>query len=634
MVNYIFLLLGIIYTTILPGFLVVGFLFPNLKLWEKIPLCFLLSVIISTIFSYLAALVFGLSRETLLACFIFFVILLLVLVWKKGLPSFSGLQELKREIIFGILVYLIFFTALLPGIFTYKNGYFVMSGPNWQDTAMHLSIIESLAQGNFPPQAPYFSGQPLSYYYFSDLHAAIINIFYGDFFPQVLVLINPFFAMTFFFSVYALSFSILKKRGLSIVAGLMAVFYSNMKFIDLFIYLFSNCVGYFRLVAENPFHLDQELFQMVPMSDYFLQNRPMMVGLPAFVLTILLLLEGVKKNKFDWKKIFLAGFITAALIKFQLFGFVVSWLFLGLCLLFKLIVEKNRLVDLIRVVVVFGFWTFLFSLGFGFSNIGSRSLISVFLQSFDWGPWQSHPLTWFFLFIFANFGPGFFIFLIGFWLPKLRRKTEVLILYLICLTLFIIPFLFKFTIYAQDMFKFFYYAVPLVSFLVVFFFSFIPDQKGRMFLLSLILFFTSLTSVNLLFHSFLNKNIAYSLADYKAGMWIRNNIPEKSVFVTLPTVHSAPADIGGRLRIISYINWPYSHGFDQGEDNVFSRASDVEKVYGSADVRYVKFRYNARYIYYGEEERQKFPDAVLKFDQNIHLKKIYDEDGIKIYEIF
>lgn len=176
----------------------VGFLLPNLKLWEKIPLCFLLSVIISTIFSYLVALAFGLSRETLLACFIFFVILFLVLVWKKGLPSLSGLQELKKEIIFGILVYLIFFTALLPGIFTYKNVYFVMSGPNWQDKAMHLSIIESLAQGNFPPQAPYFSGQTLSYYYFSDLHAAIINIFYGEFFPQVLVLINPFFCNDIF----------------------------------------------------------------------------------------------------------------------------------------------------------------------------------------------------------------------------------------------------------------------------------------------------------------------------------------------------------------------------------------------------------------------------------------------------
>lgn len=413
----------------------------------------------------------------------------------------------------------------------------------------------------------------------------------------------------------------------------MAVFYSNMKFIDLFIYLFSNRVGYFRLVAENPFHLDQELLQMVPMSDYFLQNRPMMVGLPAFVLMILLLLKGVKKNKFDWKKIFLAGFITAAFVKFQLFGFVVSWLFFGLYLLFKLILGKNRLVDLIRVVVIFGLWTFLFLLGFGFSSIGSRSLISVFLQSFDWGPWQSHSLTWFFLFIFANFGPGFFIFLIVFWLPKLRRRTEVLILYLICLTLFIIPFLFKFTIYAQDMFKFFYYAVPLVSFLVVFFFSFIPDQKGRMFLLSLILFFSSLTSVNLLSHSFLKKNIAYSLADYKAGMWIRSNIPKKSVFVTLPTVHSAPADIGGGLRIISYINWSYSHGFDQGEDNVFSRVEDVEKVYYFGDVSYVRVRYNAGYIYYGEEEKNSFPDAALMFDQNIRLNKIYDEDGIKIYEI-
>ena len=44
----------------------------------------------------------------------------------------------------------------------------------------------------------------------------------------------------------------------------------------------------------------------------------------------------------------------------------------------------------------------------------------------------------------------------------------------------------------------------------------------------------------------------------------------------MPTVHSATTDIGGRLRIISYINWPYSHGFNTGEDNVFTRVKDVD----------------------------------------------------------
>src|SRR3990172_12179426 len=48
--------------------------------------------------------------------------------------------------------------------------------------------------------------------------------------------------------------------------------------------------------------------------------------------------------------------------------------------------------------------------------------------------------------------------------------------------------------------------------------------------------------------SFLNKNQAYSEAEYEAGMWIRSYTLPKSVFMTLPTVHSAVSDIGGRLR--------------------------------------------------------------------------------------
>ena len=48
-------------------------------------------------------------------------------------------------------------------------------GSNWSDLGVHLSIAETLNAGaNFPPEVPYFAGEPLVYHWFADFHAAIL----------------------------------------------------------------------------------------------------------------------------------------------------------------------------------------------------------------------------------------------------------------------------------------------------------------------------------------------------------------------------------------------------------------------------------------------------------------------------
>ncbi len=39
---------------------------------------------------------------------------------------------------------------------------------------VHLSITQSVNAGNFPPQVPFFAGEPLVYHWFADFHAAIL----------------------------------------------------------------------------------------------------------------------------------------------------------------------------------------------------------------------------------------------------------------------------------------------------------------------------------------------------------------------------------------------------------------------------------------------------------------------------
>jgi len=140
----------------------------------------------------------------------------------------------------------------------------------------------------------------------------------------------------------------------------------------------------------------------------------------------------------------------------------------------------------------------------------------------------------------------------------------------------------------------------------------------------------------MIIHAYLNKTEAYSISEYNVGMWIRKNTPQKSVFLTSPTVHCPVTDIAGRLRVISYINWPHSHGFNTGSDNVFSRVEDLRSFYTgtitNAEAEDILLKYDIDYIYLGSNEISDFPEAENRLESNKQLEKIYDEEDIKIFK--
>ena len=55
------------------------------------------------------------------------------------------------------------------------NG-MVSGGWNWSDFLVHVAIGNSIVHGNFPPEVPYFAGEPLSYHWFADFHGAITAV--------------------------------------------------------------------------------------------------------------------------------------------------------------------------------------------------------------------------------------------------------------------------------------------------------------------------------------------------------------------------------------------------------------------------------------------------------------------------
>jgi len=630
--NFLMLLLGFGFTLFVPGFVVVETFFRDLPGRVKLPLVVVLSVLVSTGTVFGAALLLGLNKGTILLVFAGYY-LWLVGWWARG---WSGRGEMKIDwwqAGIGVGVYVVFWAALFPGIFTFYKGAYVLSSVNWQDTAMHLGIIESLVQGNFPPEAPYFSGRALEYYYFSDLHAAVLNILYGEYFPRVVVYVNPVFVGAFAMGIYALSVEVYNRRRAAVLAAVMGVFSGNMMFVR----LAGDAVkmggmgwdGVVRLVARGGYTMEEELMQMVPAADYFLQNRPAMVGLATIPLVMCLVLVPKRRAR----NVALAGVMVGMMAKFQLFAMVVG---LGV-------------LAVGAVVRMWGNWKREAAIGAGSVAIamaaavvmswgGGEATLRTMGEGFEGGAGEEgKSWGWLALFWMCNLGLGVVAVVMVVW-RFLRRKMrgEEVFLVLVMVGLAAVPHMVRFKLYRYDMFKFFYYMmIPAVVIVGRMLDEWWQWWWGKVAVVGL-LGVSFLTSVILLWGSYLNKNIAYRRSEYEVGEWIRNNTPGRSIFLEMPEVHSPVTQIGGRLRVLSYITWPYSHGFNAGEDNVFSRLVDVEAFYASGDEQAVirmREKYGVDYVYVGESERGSYPEVEGALEENGLVRKVYEREGEVVYEV-
>jgi len=147
-----------------------------------------------------------------------------------------------------------------------------------------------------------------------------------------------------------------------------------------------------------------------------------------------------------------------------------------------------------------------------------------------------------------------------------------------------------------------------------------------------LLLLSILASASVIVYNVSTNYIAASWDEFNAGIWIRNNTEEKAVFLTYYSIHSPPTMIGGRLRVLSYLNWPYGHGIELNE--IWNRMRDVDSAYTGtvADLEMVIKKYDIKYIYVGEEESENYPKCIEKFDNIEWLKLVYNE-RLKIYKI-
>jgi uncharacterized membrane protein len=219
-------------------------------------------------------------------------------------------------------------------------------------------------------------------------------------------------------------------------------------------------------------------------------------------------------------------------------------------------------------------------------------------------------------------------FIMSFLFPMVQRKHEFFI-YSWLLTMFILPNIVTFTPYSFDMYKLFHFMWIPVAIVTGCILGRLWDKKSYVLVMILVIFSVLTPFLDAMWNLSVNYP-GYSLDEYRAGMWVRGNTPQGSVFLEDASIHSPPTQIGGRLRIMGYKTWSTGQGYD-----ILIRSSDIEKAFNGTSEELSKMitKYNISYAYIGRDETKSHPNVKKRFDQYFRSTYSNDQAGIWIYKL-
>ncbi len=592
--NFVALLTAFIFTFIVPGLICLNTGWFKLKngVAVFIPL---FSVMFSTHLIYYLSLLLGYSKETILISFLILAFVYLASLTSKNKFDTKPISiKLNKDYLVFIFIFFISLAILYKSVWFESKAGVIITGSNWQDTPLHYAIIESINNGNFPPQMPYYAGIKMQYHYFVDFHTAILEKTYG-FMPKLLPLLNSIFILIFAISIYSLAKNIEEKGA--IISTIIATFGWGFSYFTLLSALFTDFNPMVNYIYQyNGF------FGLPPIFDNLLQQRPLLVGLPAFTFVLTLLRDFEDKNR-----LILAGVVTGLLFRFHVLSFFCCFVAFLINVILRIRALKPHYFYFLVSIII--------ALPFIFSASHSATI------NLPWAFYflKGNPVVYY----TANLGIPFMVAMIAI---AFKRVEEKLLKY-VFVVLFLLPNLISFTPNPWDMYKFFHFSWIPISVISGIMLSRIKKEVAMILVL-----LSVLASASVVIYNVSTNYIAANWDEYNAGMWIRNNTEERSVFLTYYSIHSPPTMIGGRLRVLSYLNWPYGHGIKL--DEIWERVKDVDMAYnGSAsDLKNVIEKYGVKYIYVGREEIRNYPKCIERFDKIKWLRLVYDR-GIKIYKV-
>ncbi len=638
--------LAFVFTLFLPGYVIAERWFSYLHIDEKLVLSILLSVMLSTHLIYALSLIIGYNRLTIAFAFLIMLIglWLVLLSQPHHQQRLSGERQRLKGIIISLGIAIIAFTVLSKTVWVWRQNQLIISGSNWQDTPMHYEIIESINNGNFPPEMPYYAGVRMVYHYFVDFHTAILEKAYGSgaFLPHLIGVTNTIFIFVFALSIFILA-SYLRDEHAGYYAILIGTLGAGFSFVS---GLYALVHGQFVLTTNYAFEYGK-FFTIPPIFDNLLQQRPQLIGLPALTTAAYLLYRGMhhhsSSSSSSRREIALSGLLVGLSFPFHILACLSAMLIFILNFIHSGIGDVKRGRGINKQIETFYIFSlssispvllYLIPIMMHYSSSSGIVGLSIGIKP----PWiyyflEGNPLV----FYIGNLGLPLILALLYLLFPRYEhphpdQHRHRFFIYSWMFTLLALPNLFSFTPNPWDMYKFFHYAWIPIAIAAG---CFITDLESRLqwnstlIVIPALLLFSILSSGMLITWNISTNYPAADVHEYEAGLWVRNNTPPKSVFLTWQSIHAPVSMIGGRLRVLGYVNWAYGHGF-----NIWERVNDIKRAYSGNinDTLAVMRRYNATYLYIGREEMRhtNIRRNISKLESCKQLEEVYrDNHGAK-----
>ncbi len=320
-----------------PGWACLSMLRPPIDGAGRLGLAIVGSVALSTHLVYwLSHLAGAYGRGVVFAAAALLTALVLAAAWRTTLPRrLPALRAARSALVVAGLAGLVVGATLGIGLWRVTPTGVVSGGSNWSDLGVHLSIAETLNAGaNFPPEVPYFAGEPLVYHWFADFHAAILAEAASIFSVPAMVAQSAILAAALVLLVFSLARRLVhgdRRRRVAVIAAGLAVFAGGLGYVRFIGDLGAGLGDPLELVARNSYDnqwLTEWPYFRIPsvMGTGLLAHRATTAGLPLLVGSVLLLVAGLptaRQRAGGWRDrpmlIVAAGVLGGLLAPFHFF---------------------------------------------------------------------------------------------------------------------------------------------------------------------------------------------------------------------------------------------------------------------------------------------------------------------------
>jgi hypothetical protein len=483
-----------------------------------------------------------------------------------------------------------------------------------------VSIGSSIAAGNFPPEVPYFAGEPLTYHWFADFHGAITSTVAGVDIIGVYFFTSALFAGVLALVVWALAFQLTARRSVATIAAFIVCATGGLGWIRLVGDVFAGDGDVIRLVGrlsyDNTWDEGWPYFKIASIfSTGFLPHRATTLGLPGLVTVVLLVVACLGRRPAG---ILLAGILAALLAPFQFFAFPATYLIVGLYVATtgawrERTVVRDAALFLAPVVLAA---PFILGAVFRQSEIGSFRFV------FGWGsaPFDDGPAAVAFFYL-TNLGIPFLLAVIAAVTARGMPYRWFLVAWVVAL--FIVPNVVVVSAVEFDMNKYFQIMWIAVAILAAWLL-----HRWRPGAIVLVLFVSAMSPLLIADWHMRSRDVALGLPQEAAARWIAANTPERSVFITDAWINS-PVDLAGRLRISTFGPYVSNLGYDPEP-----RETDTTAVYcdGPEVAAERMARYRATYVLSSGSNPCGEADGT-DFSSSDRFETVYERDGVRIWRL-